>query len=262
MSSDSQSSIDYLAEAAADEGFDFAAHSSDKATLSLPVVHATGKVVVYSIDLAARGSAVQAAESEAAHLLPRFCPERHIVGNGGFCIYWEAEQQFPVTDRASAKRWISVLVNFLRYQERAAYLRRWPNNEAWAHGDGAARAQRRAERLAVKLGAPWSEWLTDRELKANREICGVYRIERAGAFLFVTWRSPDRGRRRNGKGLAVFERTPDGKKRCTSPVRAFTLNCFAMALSDWQRAEDAFWNFYRDNPCCGTMDTCRLGRAA
>ena len=87
MSEFPESSIDLLVEAVADdEGIGVTVHSRDEATLSLPVVHATGKVIRYSIAVKPKGNELEASESKDEHQLPRFWiwTSTRPVGKPGF----------------------------------------------------------------------------------------------------------------------------------------------------------------------------------
>jgi len=157
--------------------------------------------------------------------LPKACPERHINGDGSFCLRW------PQTTPGSleeADTWWKELRGFLTAQLWANHTAKWPVSKSWAHGD-AARHQREFERLASTLPPP----LVDK--------------------LVAEWRrGEDRSRRRLCPcGLGVRF------KDCHESV-AETL---ARSLDAWQAAEELFWRGCR-HPCCETMFGCRLRGAA
>jgi hypothetical protein len=180
------------------------------------------------------------------------------VGDGGFCLYWEQEQRFDVFDNHSAVIWLDVLTSFLRTQKRAAKLRRWPTAEAWAHGEVAAKAQRRAEHMGKMIDPEWQQWILERRMSALLGTDGVYRVSLDDDFVYSVWVVSNR-RDKLGKRSARAVETRNGRRRPTSNrVRARRMHELAMALWEWQRAERYFWKAFASEPCCGTMDTCGL----
>ena len=177
-------------------------------------------------------------------------------------MYWGRDRQFDVYDSASARKWLGVLIEFLRAQRRAAYMRRWPSAEAWAHGEAAAQAQRQAERAGAALLGEWAQWIADRNLVVRRDTLGVYRVSASGVPLFSAWANPDHRRSKGKRGVGAFEPTAKRRRSCTKSGRAALLLNLARGLWDWKSAEQMFWSLYRDQPCCGTMDTCGLRKAS
>lgn len=225
--------------------------------VALPVPHADGQTITYAINVSGHGNSLMAAEDESNHLLPRFCPDRHIEGDGAFCMYWEEEERFEVEDEETASRWLEILVSFLRNQLRAANLRRWPTSD-WSHGEPAAKAQKHAEQAAGVLSEEWREMVVSRRLNIERERSGVFRVRLDDAFLYSTWLVP---RRRNGlrsHALRVCEATSKTRRIVSKQKRALNLHQLAIALWAWHRAEERFWNAVATRPCCGTMETCGL----
>ena len=110
--------------------------SGDQILVELRLRRADGRIVPYRLQIDARTVAVMAKE-EMPDRLPAFCLERHINPDGNFCMNWQGADPLYVTDVPAAQRWWDTLLGYLRLQERAAKLGRWPNREAWAHGDAA-----------------------------------------------------------------------------------------------------------------------------
>jgi hypothetical protein len=239
-------------------GHDVQQPSQKEAVVAVAVTSADGQVTTFQILLSGIGSRVFAAEDPKFRFLPSFCPERHIVADGRFCMYWEGEMSFDVVDRETAHRWIDLLLDFLRSQRRAAYLRRWPTDETWAHGEGAAIAQRDAERLTLELKGDWPGWLFQRQLIAERNADGIFGVFRAGSFLYSVWVVPHR-RARSGRPIfGLCEATSRGRRLSRKGRRARILYCLADSLYRWRTAEESFWAAHAGMPCCGSMDTCRL----
>lgn len=256
-----QTGLDHMWTAVQGAGYSARRSAEGAITAVLPVQHADSKTITYEIEITGSGRRLIAAENPSASLLPRFCPERHIVGKGVFCMYWDREHRFDVYDSASARKWLGVLIEFLRAQRRAAYLKRWPSAEAWAHGEAAAQAQRQAERAGTALLGEWSQRIADRKLVVSRDALGVHRVSKSGKPLFAAWVNPDHRKSKGKRGVGAFEPMAKRQLGYTKPKRAALLLDLARALWNWKNAEELFWTLYREQPCCGTMDTCGLRKA-
>jgi hypothetical protein len=175
-------------------------------------------------------------------------------------MYWKGHESFTVRDQASAAAWLNVLTDFLRLQRRAGKQRRWPNDEAWAHG-GAAKYQNTAEGLAQKLGGEFLEDVKAKRLTAARESQGIIRVYRQGVLLYSVWRSPNRFVAHRQRCFCLAE--SDGKRRksirCCS-ARAQNAGALAEALLMWDIEEKQYWDVFKEICCCGTMDECPLKR--
>jgi hypothetical protein len=60
--------------------------------LTLDVPHADGVRLQYRVLVRANGPYLCAQEDPLARRLPEFCPERHIVADGSFCMYWAGDR--------------------------------------------------------------------------------------------------------------------------------------------------------------------------
>lgn len=248
----------HLRECALNRGFDVEAHGADRLLLTVNVPHADGVRLEYRVVVSASGSYLCAREDPLARRLPEFCPERHIVSDGSFCMYWAGELSFAVTDVTSAGNWLSLLLNFLRLQRRAAKQRCWPNHETWAHGSDAARQQLRAERAAEKLGPELKAAIEARDLKASRDGGGILRVMMGGRPLFSVWKSPNRFDRFGRRLTCVCEFGSGSKRKSSHGRRAKLLEEMAQALLMWEDDERRFWVYHEDRVCCGTIDNCPL----
>jgi hypothetical protein len=232
------------------------AYGTDKLLLTLDVPHVDGVRMLYRIVVSADGPHLSAHEESTSRCLPEFCPERHIVDDGFFCMYWSGELTFTVTDSDSAARWLNLLLNFLRLQRRAAKRRRWPNQETWAHGRAAVH-QQRAELTADKLGPELRIAVDARELSTSSEAGGALRVLQGNQPLFSVWRSPNR-RDRCGHRLACAAEFGAHKRKITHGARAELLEELALALLQWEADENKFWLHHQGRVCCGTIDNCPL----
>lgn len=173
-------------------------------------------------------------------------------------MYWPGELSFAVADTVSAENWLSLLLNFLRLQRRAAKQRRWPNHETWAHGSGAARQQLRAERAAEKLGPEMKAAVVGRDLKASGDGGGPIRVMMSGQPLFSVWKSPNRFDRAGHRLTCACEFRSGRKRKTSHGGRAKLLAEMALALMMWEKDEKRFWACHQDRVCCGTIDNCPL----
>lgn len=226
--------------------------------LTLDVPHADGVRLQYRVLVSANGPYLCAQEDPLARRLPEFCPERHIVADGFFCMYWPGELSFAVTDAGSAGNWLSLLLNFLRFQRRAAKQRCWPNHETWAHGTDAAREQLRAERAAERLGPELKAAIATRDLKVSGDAAGTLRVMMGGRLLFSVWKSPNRCDRSGHRLTCACEFGSGSKRKASHGRRAKLLEEMAQALVMWEAEEKRFWAYHQDRMCCGTIDNCPL----
>lgn len=253
-----QFGLDHLAALLSDLGHSVERRAPHELLVVIPVVHVDSAVISYRVSVTGIGSRLIAAEDADGCKLPRFCPERHIVGSGQFCMYWERDQQFEVTDQGSAEHWLGVLTDFLRSQRRAANLRKWPTDQAWAHGPEAATAQRDAEKAGAALQGPWVDLVLGRRLEVERRADGSLSVSHREKFLYSAWLAPRRRTRHGARVVAACEATGRGRTICKKPSRTQLLFNLALALWAWKRAEAAFWRAVGSRICCGTMDNCGL----
>ena len=246
-----------VAECAEGRGFGTEAYGTDQLLLAVDVPHVDGVLLPYRIIVGTRGTQLVVKEDPTSPALPQFCPERHIIGGGEFCMYWDRDLSFTVIDAESAARWMGLLLNFLRLQRRAATQRFWPNSETWAHGVSAAVRQRQAEQAAAKLGTPLKIALAERRLRVTEEVRNTFRVHQGGRLLFSAWRSPNR-RNRRGEPLPCAVEARGSKRTSTHGSRAELLYELGRALFLWQEKEQAFWDCHRNMVCCGTIDNCPL----
>jgi hypothetical protein len=237
---------------------------STEALFEVIVRRADSKQAVYRIRVHATGNEISARE-EGTKNLPDFCPDRHINGDGSFCLYWHEEFSIHVTNVDAASKWWESLQGFLRLQERAAYAREW-TGDGWAHGD-AARYQYDALQAAEKLGNSFvvairSKHLAIEKIKSKnpangmtlhlllngRPICRVRQnMSRVtGQYSFRKFRI--RGTKKVARKLRFHEIRPSAYVKLVS------------ALWSWDVMENAYWNECSTGKCCGTLDTCRLRR--
>lgn len=215
-----------------------------------------GRTALYELAVDARTSEPKVSE-KTSKKLPSFCPNRHINQDGSFCMSWRAAEPNCVTDEASAQEWWALLLKFLRLQEIATQLRRWPNNHAWAHG-AAAEAQRRAEICAMALGSAIEQALTAGRLSVTRTSGQRFvRLEDGSRRLYSVWREAKRV-------ATLRQRCFCGSGR---PLRSCADHAdraaeLVTALEEWEASEREFWSELRGRTCCGTLIECPLKASA
>jgi len=259
MSALESEALAHLATCALSRGFVAEDYGTGSLLMTFDVPHVDGVRVQYRIVVDVDGPHLFASEEPATRRLPEFCPERHIIEGGHLCMYWPGELTFSVTDSDSAGRWLDLLLNFLRLQRRAAYTRKWPNHETWAHGRAAIH-QQRAENAADGLGAELRRALDARQLRAFSEAASTFRVLQDDQPLFSVWRSPNRHDQR-GHRLACALELGSRKRKVIHGKRAELLEELAFALVHWELDEMRFWMHYKDRVCCGTIEDCPLRKS-
>jgi hypothetical protein len=201
---------------------------------------------------------------EVPDRLPSFCPERHINQGGTFCLGFPAVDQLEVTDTETALRWLEIVWKFLKLQERAARLRRWPDDKVWAHGN-AAQHQRIAQHAAAALSKDFSLKLESQRLRVERfgaksERGPTIRAYVDGHHLFSVWERTGiavRLKQRCFCGTSG-KRTPKRLRACADHAKQASQ--LAVALHKWTQAEASFWKSFEGQPCCGSCNQCPFQR--
>jgi len=196
-------------------------------------------------------------------LLPAYCPERHINIDGIFCLYWGEVEPVSISETEGAETWWMKVLIFLKRQQVASALLRWPAKaEARAHGPDAALQQMIAENAALKLGPQFRTLLSDFRLTSVRSKTGAeprLRLMLDGKRM-VSVR--ERSRQLMTKRLRC-------KCDCADELRLPTCACsdhekaltdITFALERLAKAEKEFFRSYANSGrvCCGTMEDCPL----
>jgi hypothetical protein len=196
-------------------------------------------------------------------LLPAYCPERHINIDGSFCLYWGEVEPLSISETKGAETWWMKVLIFLKRQQVARALRRWPAKaEARAHGPDAALQQLIAEDAASKLGPQFRTLLTDVRLTSVRSKTGSeprLRLMLDGQRL-VSVRERSRQlmtkRSRCKCDCADDLRLPI----CACGDHETVLTDITFARERLAKAETEFFRLYADSGriCCGTLEDCPL----
>lgn len=189
-----------------------------------------GEPVAFTVVIAStwdEGPRLTVREDVAAAKLPLGCPERHINGDGTFCMGRGAGFVKWPRCGAEAEVWWENLKGFLGLQLIAASARRWPKGYGWRHGAAAAIE----ERLEI------------REAQLPRGVVEVARSAARGI-------PPPRGRRPCPCGSGRrFDRCHIRDVAALLELRGRMLLAERQYVIAW------------DRPCCGTMKDCPVRRA-
>ena len=227
----------------------------DTFTIVLRLRRVDGKIVPYRLWVDASTPSVRVREASPEHF-PEWCPELHINEGGFFCLGYGVDAPRHVVDLASAENWWAILISFLKLQERARRLRRWPNDNVWAHG-GAARFQEASEWFAANLNVSLLTALKTGKLKVENHNGRFLRAMAGRTRLYSVWDAAPPSSRR-----IVNVRRPClcGSKRPMHRCADHAELAVMLALADLRlKSEEAgFWTFWKDRKCCGRIDTCPL----
>ncbi|WP_234196800.1 E2 domain-containing protein [Pseudacidovorax sp. NFM-22] len=252
--------VDFIA-AVASEYHASAEHAStDCVILKFNLALSDGRTVAYEIEATHVGGNKVAAKERVPVNLPKFCPHRHINIDGTFCLYWWEVSNLDVCDNDSAHAWWRTLWKFLVLQYRAKKIRRWPNNNEWAHGPKAALEQHRAESAARALGAKYELALRERRLSivSTKRVMKLYENN---AYLYSVWRDSKKVVKLKQRCICDSSggKVPKRLRRCGTHAADASILAFSLHL--WAIREEEFWSEIKDFPCCGSCDNCRLKTA-
>ena len=236
--------------------------SGNRAVFLLQLKLADGTTIPYHLEVTSDGDRLSVREL-APNNLPGFCPQRHINGDGTFCLYWAAEEGLVVTTDVVAREWWRTVWKYLKQQARVTKLRKWPDDAEWAHGE-AARYQKQALEAASRLGGAFEEALQNSEVVvkttrarryAQRLIAQVFVYDQ---HLYSVWLDSDKvvnrkqrcfcgssGNRKPARLKACHDHAEDAVKLAQSKLR-------------WEEKENEFWAALKGRQCCGTTDICPL----
>jgi hypothetical protein len=249
---------DWIADTAEDYEAEVISRDDGVVRAKIALRRADSIVSTYDVTINAVLPAVSVRET-APDRLPDFCPERHINRGGSFCMTSPTHAPLEVNSPEDAGIWWSKLLAFLRLQERAQRLRRWPDHMAWAHGC-AADAQHDAECAARELGPRYEHALARRTLSVTqkRGASGDFlELRSDGRWLYAVW---EKARRVATLKQPCLCGSKVQIRACGNHARAAVNLVFA--LQSWRIKEESFWRAHHGTVCCGTMDDCPLALRA
>ena len=254
MSASSETGSDaLLADTAKDLPINILSTSKNVLKVCVHLQRPSGRTVNYTLRTETGGREPRVRE-DPPRRLPGYCPNRHIGGNGYFCLGFSPLDPLPVHDTKSAETWWARLWKYLALQETTTTLRRWPSNSEWAH-DIAAVHQASAERCAATLGPRYAEALGRRRLNVRRRknAPAFLQLRDGETRLYSVWRDARR--------VATLRQhcfCGSGRALVACGDHATSAAELVFALLDWKRAEDEFWKSLKDQVCCGTLKDCPL----
>lgn len=166
--------------------------------------------------------------------LPAYCPDRHVWGDGGFCLGLPGDYPARPTTREEAAAWWEILRGFLLLQDDVAYTRRWPPSCSWPH--------------------------SSMEIQTEALIAGYARVIGVSASILAGWIGATVWSRESGHARIEGRRSrcPCGSGRQVRFCHEQALVDLAKvrALRDQTRA--LFWKTQEGRACCGTLELCAL----
>lgn len=187
---------------------------------------------------------IETREASDQMLLPPGCPQRHINGDGTFCLGLRAGAN--VSDPNAYVAFWGKLEVFLTCQDTANETGQWPKHLQLSHGEPAALTELEAEKLAAELG------LLD-EYK-NAVYYGTGPIAR-----YATRIDEKSGRVRNRQHRCVCGRKgKDRRLLLRGQCAQANLPCLPVLEKRRREQEAAFWTLLNAQPCCMTMHDCPL----
>jgi hypothetical protein len=225
-----------------------ATEESEQEIVGTAIIEIPGASKDYVIDIKISCSAktVFAYEAVIGTILPAACPERHINGDGSFCLGFDA--QTYATDRDRAEVWWNLLRNFLKLQHTASRSRSWPQRQALSHGD-AGEHHLKALEAASKLGIE-EDYYRMLEGEPAWFSNPLLRVQKSAGRLC-------NGRRPCPKGCKKKNGNPVSRRDCDRKELIVALIFHEIRR---RKAEKEFWKVWVDagRQCCGSMNHCPL----
>ncbi|WP_185816380.1 E2 domain-containing protein [Xanthomonas sp. SS] len=231
--------------------------------VDISVTRPGGTVRAFKLHLTIAGEHVFAREAPDHHLLPKFCPDRHINHDQSFCLGWGDGNPSRIIDEVAARQWWATVYQFLTHQASANARGVFPGAEnGRAHGDAAkhqAIAERAAERLGAefKAAASMGNFLVREDVRPNKHRLELWRANRLVAR--VSLRSK----------TLLAERLPcpcGSSPECeidTCSDHAEALATFILEQHRCVVADKAYLDqcAAAGDICCGTLEECGLRKA-
>lgn len=232
-----------------------------KSTVAISL--ADGKSISFYLLIRENGNKIQVQEDPSFEKrLPCSCPERHINGDGSFCLFWDNHESIHIIDKSSAQEWTDILYKFLMTQERVTRKKVWPGN-SWAHGNAAGH-QLQALKAAEALGSDFLEdiqtnkfhikYRLRRSSQGNDSLILVYRNNKE---LYRVWANSKRVIRLRQPCICKDSKKHSKQLRSCRNHAQMAAE-LAISLWNWEQEEKRFWESYADRKCCETMEHCPL----
>lgn len=248
-------------------GSEIIIQSHDDTTLNilLNLKRADGKIIPYYLKISSNQENQIIVSEAVPHLLPIFCPERHINADGTFCLYWEDDIDLRITNINKATTWWQILINFLLQQERAKKKREWPNQDYWAHGTAAAfqkSALSALDQISINFRTiTLSNSIQVTYHKTNKGNGSFYKVIKNGLLWYVVWEEFQQIAILRQKCLCGSKNGKSYKntlRNCCNQQHQKYFIDFAINYYYWKIEEAKFWTYFKGKSCCGTLDNCPL----
>src|SRR6185437_17019976 len=99
-------SLATLTAGAIKRGYGIEQRNSTELLLQMDIVDADSRRTAYRLLVTCNRNRLVVREDPTSRLLPVFCPDRHIIDDGNFCLYWDEDTSFDVVDESSAAVWL------------------------------------------------------------------------------------------------------------------------------------------------------------
>lgn len=233
------------------------------ATAVMTVVRPGDSAHTFHLALTFTANQVSVCELPGHSTLPPFCPDRHINGDGSFCLGWGPDNPNTIVDEASARRWWAAVYQFLSRQAGANARGVFAGAELGrAHGDAAIH-QAKAEQAAERLGTAFAKRVAEGRFVIRED-------PRPGRHRLELWNgTAERLARVSTRSKAFVGRTTCPCVATTAPDisacddHAQTLVTFILEQHACELANKKHLDAYvaAGYACCGTLRKCGLRKA-
>lgn len=120
---------------------------------TVPLAQPDGDIIRYQVEVRWQPECDSLYAREARHAfpvrLPSFCPSRHILPQGWFCLGWGASEPDMPVGMESATAWWALLRGYMTLQLWAHFSQEWRSDCEWTHGD--PEIQQAVEKLEARI---------------------------------------------------------------------------------------------------------------
>lgn len=256
--------LDHLKAVASEFRATVTAEESDFFTAHIDIIRPGGTIEAFHLRIVDNEAFPKVYECEPRRL-PAWCLERHILGDGWFCMSWNPGEPSAVSDESSARAFWARLDRFLQSQLTASTLGKWPApSNARAHGGDAASFQQEAEEIAAQFGVNVLRDLRRGDLTVSR-------VVKPGKDRFELLRQGRRVARVPLKGGLITTLTRcfcDAADSTRAPIGACGDHAklapdLIRAIYRWRRKHAEFLRerIAAGRECCGSLEVCELRSA-
>lgn len=237
-------------------GIDSKKDNASNLCFTLKVTMTSGKRKAFELTATQSDSGLLIKESGG--FLPNFCPNRHINMGGYFCLGLKVDS-LEISD------WISVVKKYLRAQEYVSKHKKWPKQvKEWSHGNAAYYQQLVEDGLFKLRGNNVNIDFKKIELRdVSPAKCYPYQPHYHLYYDSKLIATGTEERILNKRASCICIKDGSGKRRhktvgncknqCSKILYQIPFNEKKRILE-----ENKFWDYFKDEKCCMTMDECKL----